>query len=366
MPPETSRPRVYRLSDEATSEEAAAAALEALDAGELVVLPTETVYGVGAREDRPAARERLDALKGGRGTAPYSLAVHDVAALADRLAPLGGPARRIAERWWPGPVTQVLPGREDGEAGATLGVRVVGHEWTRALLARCPAPLLLPSANRTGSPAPLDTADLDPGVRDEVAVVVEAGRCALGEASTVVRPRVAGIEVLREGVVSRADLERHALGHVLVVCSGNTCRSPMGSRLLARALARRVETVPGYLAPPVRSAGTFANHGAPASRGALEALAAMGLELDDHRSEPLAPALLERCDLVLCMTASHRAAVREVLGDRDVPVELFDPDGGEVMDPFGGPLAVYAACARDLAAMADRRAALLCPPSKET
>jgi L-threonylcarbamoyladenylate synthase len=341
-------------------EAAKVAALEALDAGQLVIVPTETVYGVAAREDRPAAVERLEALKGKR-TSPYSLAVAEVAQVADRVHTLRGPARRIAERWWPGPVTQVLPAFQ----GPDLGLRVVGHPWTREMLASCPSPVLLPSANRAGEPAPLELVDVESDLAAEVALAVNGGRCALGESSTVVRPAIAGLRILREGVVSREDLERHALGHVLVVCSGNTCRSPMGALLLERALAGRGLDVPGFLAPAVRSAGTWAGHGVPASRGAEETMEARRLSLDAHHSTPLSPKELAGCDLVLCMTDSHRAAVLELLvgidPDKAPLVELFAPDGTEVVDPFGGTVAVYARCADQLEAMAIRRAELLCP-----
>ncbi len=349
---------------EPAAQTARTAALAALDAGELVVIPTETVYGVAAREDRPAALEKLSALKGQR-QAPYSLAVSGVDRIAERLQPLRGPALRVAERWWPGPITQVLPtvsALEGTAHGPALGVRVVGHRWTRSLLAECASPLVLPSANLSGRPAPLSVDELEPGLLEQVALVIDGGRCALGESSTVLRPSAAGMEILREGVVNREDLRRHALGNVLVVCSGNTCRSPMASLLLGRALARQVEGVPAFLPPEVHSAGTWAGHGAPASSGALEAMARRNLELGSHRSQPLAHELLETCDLVLCMTESHLAAVLEASSALGGPaVELFDPDGEEVLDPYGGSREVYAQCAQQLESMAQRRAEMLCP-----
>lgn len=355
-----SAPQHFDLS-RTDEQEALAAAAEALDRGELVVVPTETVYGVAAREDRPAARERLAALKRGRSS-PYSLAIDDPERVAGRLLPWPANARRMAARWWPGPVTLVLADRQ----GGTLGLRVPGHPWTRRLVAAAGVPLLLPSANAPEAPPPVTAADVTPDVLAHVAVVVDGGRAALGNASTVVRADRHCLRILREGVVSRADLQRHAAGTVLVVCSGNTCRSPMARALLEQALAARVAREPGLVPPAVLSAGVHASDGAPPSLAAVEALAERDLDLSAHRSRALGRALLAEVDLVLAMTVAQLDALVDLAPDLDLQAELFDPAGREVDDPFGGDLRVYAACADMLAGMAAARAAALCSPAEVT
>ena len=333
---------------------ALAAAGEALARGELVVVPTETVYGLAAREDRPEALERLARLKAGR-LQPYSLAVADPRVLGERLAPFPRVARRIAGRWWPGPVTLVLPTRD----GRSLGVRVPGHPFVRDLARSAGSPLLLPSANRPGAPPPRTVAELDPSLLPQVALVVDGGRTALGEASTVVRPARACLHVLREGVVSRADLERHARPVVLVVCTGNTCRSPMAAELLRAALAREAAREPGLLLPEVGSAGVAAGEGLAATPAAVQALGERGLDLSGHSSRPLDDGLLRRADLVLGLTRGHLRVLQGEVERLELPageapeLELFDPGGRPVEDPFGGPLALY----RDVAAMLERQAA---------
>lgn len=346
-----SRPQHFDLSrdDPAAARSAAAAALER---GELVVLPTETVYGLAARDDRPAARQRLADVKAGRAQ-PYSLAVASPEMLADRLAPLPMLARRIAHRWWPGPITQLLPHRD----GGLVGVRVPGQAWTRELIALVGVPLLLPSANRPGEPPPIDARQIDPAVLEHVAVVVDGGRAALGESSTVLEPRTWALRIVREGVIGRDDLRRQILPRVLVVCSGNTCRSPIAERLLRRELQR----VGGeaWMLPAVMSAGLHAMPGQPATDKSIEALAERGLDLSDHSTSRVDPALLERVDLVLGMTQRHVEQLRGVAAGRALRIELFDPAGRDVEDPFGGSVAEYRSVTAALERMARERAHLL-------
>ncbi len=335
-------------------DEARAAALAALDRGQLVLVPTETVYGLAAREDRPEALARLDAVKPGRDR-PFSLAVPSLLVVADRLQPPSAVVGRITSRWWPGPVTLVLPRR----GGGSLGLRVPGHAWTGRLVAEAGAPLCLPSANSPGASAPVSLEQVEADVLAAAAVVVDGGRAALGEASSVLRPGREALVILREGVVSRTDLARHAAPRVLVVCSGNTCRSPMGAALLTAAYAEAAQRRQDLVPARVASAGVMAGPGSPASSGARSALAARGLDLSDHASAPLAAVLDDSVDLILGMTSSHVALLSDYAAGSAVRVELFDPEGGEVEDPFGGSPAVYDRCAAALGSMARRRAAAL-------
>ncbi|MEM9418037.1 MAG: low molecular weight protein arginine phosphatase [Planctomycetota bacterium] len=121
--------------------------------------------------------------------------------------------------------------------------------------------------------------------------------------------------------------------HLLLVCTGNTCRSPMAEVLAWKIL----EDQPGVV---VGSAGVFAGVGQPASPEAVEAMKTIGLDLSQHRSQPLTPELLEQVDQIYTMTESHRQAVLAQAPSAIDKVQRLDPDA-DISDPFGASLPVY-------------------------
>lgn len=128
---------------------------------------------------------------------------------------------------------------------------------------------------------------------------------------------------------------------ITVVCTGNICRSPMGERLLAHALAAD-DRFAGF---KVLSAGTSAYPGDPASANSQVAMKKVGLDLADHRSRPLTSQLLDISDLVLTMTSGHKDIIELQNPGLEVPVfrfrEWMETGSKEVPDPFGGSLHVY-------------------------
>src|SRR5690349_24732623 len=137
--------------------------------------------------------------------------------------------------------------------------------------------------------------------------------------------------------------------HVLFVCTGNICRSPLAASLLERAVKERGIEV------AVSSAGTGAWDGAPASEGAYLVGLERGLDLSGHRARLLSRELVEGADLVLTMARHHRARVEELGGEGRVFVlgEYAGRDGeeAEVSDPFGGDLEVYRETVAELEAL---------------
>jgi L-threonylcarbamoyladenylate synthase len=193
--------------------DAIGAAARSLAAGGLVAFPTETVYGLGADATDGEAVARLYAAKGRPRFNPLISHVTDLAA-AGRLAVFNTAARRLAEAFWPGPLTLVLPKMPDcvvsdlALAGLdTIAIRVPHHPVARDLLAAFGKPVVAPSANRSGHVSPTDAAHVLADLRGRIDLIVDGGPCAVGVESTILS--LAGVPtLLRPGGLPREDIER--------------------------------------------------------------------------------------------------------------------------------------------------------------
>lgn len=335
--------QILPARDAATAHEALAAATAALRRGEVVAVPTETVYGLAALPGREA---ELRAAKGRDDGKPFTWAVADRAA-AEKLVDLAArPAAKLAARFWPGPLTLVLP-RRDGSGGDAIGVRVPGHAWCQELLRGLDGPLLLTSANRSGERDAVEAQEVAAALDGAVAWIVDGGKAALGQPSTVVSFAGDRAIVHREGVIDRAMVLRTAARTILFVCSGNTCRSPMAEALLRARWSARLGVKPAELLEhggQVGSAGAGAPPNVRASEEAVELLAKRKIDLTAHRSRSLTAELMKQADEVYGMTAGHLRALRHIAADHAAKAQLLDPAGRDVVDPIGAGPRAYRQC----------------------
>jgi L-threonylcarbamoyladenylate synthase len=180
-------------------------AAQLLLAGELVVFPTETVYGLGANALDPVAVQKIYALKGRPATSPLIVHVSSVEQARELAAEWPEDAERLARGFWPGPLTIVVPKKpvipDDVTAGLpTVGLRMPRHTVALAILREAGLPIAAPSANRFTQLSPTTAQHVREAFGRDMPFLLDGGPCEVGLESTVIAVTKDGLEVLRPGM----------------------------------------------------------------------------------------------------------------------------------------------------------------------
>src|SRR5882724_4160456 len=274
-------------------EAAVAAAARALADGELVAFPTETVYGLGADATNAAAIARLYQAKGRPSFNPLIAHVRDLAA-ARLVGRFETQAVVLAEAFWPGPLTLVLPKTKDcavadlATAGLdSIAIRVPAHPLARAILRAFGGPVVAPSANLSGHVSPTTAAHVQSDLAGRIDLIVDGGAVEVGVESTIVgcfdEPML-----LRPGGVPRGEIER-VLGRALVQPpedADNNTSQPLAPGMLASHYAPR--TPVRLNAESIEAGEALLAFGPDAVQGANSATAVMNLSANGDLNEAAA------------------------------------------------------------------------------
>jgi protein-tyrosine phosphatase len=332
--------------------------VQALAEGKLVALPTETVYGLAASALNGPAVERLLAVKGRSAGKALTLAIRSADDVLDYLPDLSPLGCRLARRCWPGPVT-IVAGDCHSESlvrqlpavvqkavcpSGTIGLRVPAHPLVLDVLRLLVGPVALTSANPQGDSDPVTAQEVLDALGDRVDLVLNDGQSRLGQPSTVVQVEGSSLKILRQGVVPEPTLHRLSSLMILLVCTGNTCRSPMAEVMCRKMIAGRLGCAMNEIAERgviVMSAGISAMMGGRPSPEAVVVMNKMGLPLADHESQPLTAQLVRHADLIWTMTRSHRQAIINQWPEASSRTFVLGGENGDIADPIGGPLEYY-------------------------
>lgn len=341
-------------------------AVQALAEEKLVAFPTETVYGLAASALCPGAIEQLNRVKGRTCDQPLTLAVKSAGDALDYVPDMLPLAQRLARRCWPGPITLVVDDSHEDSLlkrlpesvqqriapAGTVGLRVPAHQAILDVLQMLVGPLALTSANRGGQPDAITADQVVNSLGDEVDLLLDDGRSRYGQPSSVLRVNNGKqLEILREGVVPEATIRRLSSFMILLVCTGNTCRSPMAEVLTRKLLAGRLRCHIDDLDEHgviVMSAGIAAMAGGCPSPQAVRVMGEMGLDLVDHRSQLLTEQLVRHADVIFTMTSAHRKTLVGHWPTAAARTHLVCHNSLDITDPIGGALEVYRLCAKHL------------------
>lgn len=298
--------------------------------GRIIAFPTETVYGLAVCAHISRSVERLYDLKKRDRAKPISYHIGHLEAL-ERLNVIQNHVFRfLTKEFWPGPVTFLALNRKDEK----VGLRYPDHPIASRLLEQCSEPVIATSANRSGRPAPKTVDQVLEDFAGDIDFVIDGGPCAWGQESTVVDAVPMPPVIVRSGVYServeaaikKIELGQYTRKKVLIVCTGNICRSPMAegwlkSELKRKGLGDQIE---------VSSCGICAQEGRGASPEALLTLQNEEIWIEKFRSHLCRREDVRRADLILVMGEEHERFVTELYPpakDRIISLNIPDPIG---------------------------------------
>lgn len=310
--------------------------------GKVVGFPTETVYGIGGPMSSRGLAEKLQEIKGRPQEKPFAYHIGEWE-MIEYLKVSSTPAFRYLSRlFWPGPLTIIV----NGEKGEAVGIRFPRNRLAAALINSTGEPFIATSANLSDEPSPRSAEDVRRSLEGRIDYLIDGGHTELGQDSTVVDlTHEHDPQMLREGAEAepvREALEKIRSGdfprrHILIVCTGNSCRSPMAEgwlrhELEMKGLAGKIE---------VSSCGVGARSGATATPEAVYVMKNRGVDITEHRSRPCTRQDVADADLVVAMAPQHAQFITSMMPAARGKVKVFN-----VMDPIGMSMQVYEDVAR--------------------
>ena len=307
--------------------------------GGLVVIPTETVYGIAANMLNTEAIKRLHDIKRRPDNKPFSVHVDKKEKIEDFARAIPVAAYKLIDKFWPGPLTVVLKSKNDG----TIGLRMPDNEIALKIISLSGVPIVCPSANISGKPAPNNIEEALKDLSGLVDFAIDGGPASLGKESSVVDLSGHNLQVLREGAVKKEDIERTASKKiVLFVCTGNSCRSVMAKYLLEKKLKekKRVDV-------EVLSAGMMIASGFGATEETREVLRREGINASGHASQRITKEMIKKSDFILVMEKVHEERIMELAPEVKNRVFLLKEfakikdNNLNILDPIGRSLEFY-------------------------
>lgn len=341
-------------------------AADFLRRGNIVAIPTETVYGLAVNLDNQKAVKRLYEIKNRTDNKPLTVHIAHLEKLEELATGIPDFTFKLTAKFWPGPLTLILYAKKNGvlrpaqgtsrdaDQGLrrTIGFRFPRHPTALGIINESRSLIGVTSANISNERAAKSADEVLTQFDGLIDVVVDAGE-ANGIESTILDLTCFPPKIIREGTIadevrqSLKDILRLKTKIILLVCTGNSCRSPMAKGYLWQLLKNREDI-------EIISAGVVARSGTSATAEAIKVMADLGVDISGHFTRHLSEDMIRKADLILVMEKSHKDAILTRVAEAKGKVYLLKEFGREaevasdenldIPDPIGQPLEFYQKC----------------------
>lgn len=306
--------------------------------GGLVIIPTETVYGIAANMLNKKTLSRLYEIKQRPKDKPFSVHIEEKLKIEEFARSIPISAYKLMDKFWPGPLTLVLKSKGSGK----VGLRMPDNEIALRVITQSGVPVICPSANLSGKQAPGNFREAIKDLNGLVDFAIDAGDTKLGIESSVADLTVEPLCIQREGAIKKEDIESAIKKKfILFICTGNSCRSVMAKALLEKKMKGK-----GRFDVEVLSAGLMAT-GLSATEATREVLKREGMDVSGHLSQIVTNEMIKKSDIILVMEKLHEQRILQLVPDAKNRVFLLkefakiNDTGFDISDPIGKPKEFY-------------------------
>lgn len=332
------------------TEDAIDKAVDVIKKGGLVILPTDTVYGVAGDGYSHDVFTKISLLKARPSGKAFPLQVGRTEEVIYLLEKVNLTAMLLMRRLWPGALTIIFEGARDLpfflKSGGKIGLRVPDYAPLKTLLLQLGRPLIVTSANKSGEKSPNALEEVEEEIKRKVDLVLDGGRTALGMESTVIDVTKDAPDILREGAIDRKRLrDALSLKKIAFICTGNSCRSVM-----ARYYLEKMFNEKGISSIEIDSAGIGTGEGFEASSLTREVLQEEGMDASSHRTKTITRELVLASDIIVVMGEIHRHFLEERFPESIGKIRLLADFfieralSRDISDPIGQGKDIYKVC----------------------